>query len=103
MNTHDPEQMEWKGGTVLKIQWKDGHESLYPWAQLRAACPCAACREGKPLEVDAAIHPVDVQPVGRYAIGIRWSDGHSTGIFSHEYLRSLCTCEACRPSQFEEG
>jgi DUF971 family protein len=27
--------------------------------------------------------------VGRYAIGIGWSDGHDTGIYSFERLRAL--------------
>jgi DUF971 family protein len=30
--------------------------------------------------------------VGNYAIGIRWSDGHETGIYSFERLRQLCPC-----------
>ena len=31
----------------------------------------------------------DVEPVGRYAIRIVFSDGHKTGIFSWIYLREL--------------
>jgi DUF971 family protein len=31
---------------VLKITWSDGHESAYPFAGLRAECPCAECRGG---------------------------------------------------------
>ena len=32
---------------------------------------------------------VGIQPVGRYAIQIRWSDGHDTGIYPFERLRRL--------------
>ncbi|MFM8731470.1 MAG: gamma-butyrobetaine hydroxylase-like domain-containing protein [Phycisphaerales bacterium] len=32
---------------------------------------------------------VDAVVVGNYAIRIRFSDGHSTGIFSWSYLRSI--------------
>jgi DUF971 family protein len=33
--------------------------------------------------------------VGRYAIQFHWSDGHSTGIYTFEHLRELCTCPIC--------
>ncbi len=32
-------------------------------------------------------------PVGRYAIRIDWSDGHTTGIYPFRRLRELCSCE----------
>ena len=99
----DPERIERVGESALKVRWNDGHESLYPWSLLRASCPCAVCREGMGGEADPAVHPVQIAPVGRYGMTIRWSDGHTTGIFSHEYLRSLCPCEACRPGQMTEG
>ena len=33
--------------------------------------------------------------VGNYAIQIEFTDGHSTGIYSFDYLRTICPCEAC--------
>ncbi|MBI3318851.1 MAG: DUF971 domain-containing protein [Candidatus Omnitrophica bacterium] len=116
--SHDPQRIERVGETGLKVLWSDGHESLYTWRLLRSSCPCAACREGGEAAPPAAsaggslttalgpaseVKPLELQPVGRYALSIRWSDGHATGIFSHEYLRSICPCEACRPGQFTEG
>ncbi|MFH1681569.1 MAG: DUF971 domain-containing protein, partial [Candidatus Eisenbacteria bacterium] len=63
---------------------------------LRRACPCASCVDessGKrtldPLSVLDTVRPVRIEPVGRYAIRILWSDHHDTGIYSFEYLRSL--------------
>jgi DUF971 family protein len=35
------------------------------------------------------------QAVGHYAIKIDFTDGHSTGIYSFDYLRTMCPCEAC--------
>jgi DUF971 family protein len=35
--------------------------------------------------------------VGHYAVQFDFNDGHSTGIFSFEYLRQICPCEACHP------
>ena len=105
-----PERVERVGETALKVLWRDGHESLYGFDLLRAACPCALCRQlpGQAGEKAAppkgpAVKPVQIQPVGRYAMTIQWGDGHTTGIFSHEYLRSLCPCEGCKPEQFTEG
>jgi DUF971 family protein len=28
-------------------------------------------------------------------VQISFTDGHSTGIFSYDYLRTLCPCEEC--------
>jgi len=38
---------------------------------------------------------VGLSPVGRYALGVRWGDGHES-IFSFVYLRAGCPCEECR-------
>ena len=32
----------------------------------------------------------ELQPVGRYALQPYWRDGHSTGIYTYDYLRDLC-------------
>jgi DUF971 family protein len=80
----------------VHIRWSDGKEVTYPARRLRLSCPCAMCvdentglkilREpGVPLDV----HPIRIEPVGRYAITIQWSDGHSTGIYTWEYLYEL--------------
>jgi DUF971 family protein len=36
--------------------------------------------------------------VGNYAIQISFSDGHSTGIYSYDHLRSICPCAECANS-----
>jgi DUF971 family protein len=86
----------------LGIVWGDGHESFYPGHLLRCACSCALCvDEGtgrKTLRdemVPRDVRPLDARPVGRYGIGIRWSDGHGTGIYALDRLRGLCPCAAC--------
>lgn len=91
-----PSEIRQAGPKALAILWKDGHESLYPVRELRLACACAECVDEwtGATRVDAAIIPEDVAPtsiqsVGRYAIQIHWSDGHSTGIYSFEQLRKL--------------
>lgn len=103
MKEAEPQRIERIGEAALKVLWKDGHESHYPWPLLRKACPCAACREGPAPAPEESIRPREIRPVGRYAMTLRWSDGHTTGIFSFDYLRSLCPCEGCTPRQMTEG
>jgi DUF971 family protein len=38
--------------------------------------------------------PRDVHLVGRYALGIDWSDGHGS-IYPFEHLRGACPCGQC--------
>jgi DUF971 family protein len=93
------------GNNKLGIRWSDGHESAYPYRYLRGKCPCATCDEEAPVAEQAIgglpilgqkpLHPERAELVGRYALQIYWSDGHSSGIYSFPYLRSLCPCPEC--------
>jgi DUF971 family protein len=83
---------------LVRIEWTDGHESIYDFERLRWSCPCATCRGemGRPGLLDQVerLTPeqtelVDIQQVGRYAIMPIWADGHSTGIYTYQYLREL--------------
>jgi ATP-binding protein involved in chromosome partitioning len=83
----------------LGVVWEDGHESYYPGHDLRCACGCAECVEetsGRKLlqddQVPRDVRIVEMHPVGNYAIGVRWSDGHETGIYPFDRLRALCPC-----------
>ena len=99
-------------GKGLEIDWQDGHKSMWGFAWLREACPCATCvderaqqgrKPGQPKPKPAAVLPMyepppkpgSVIPVGRYAIQFNWLDGHSGGIYSWEYLRRVCQCGEC--------
>lgn len=80
---------------VLELTWSDRVDRL-PFRFLRAECGCAQCVHewtGQRL-VDPALLPEDVaveelQLVGNYAVRIRWSDGHTTGLYTWERLREL--------------
>ena len=83
-------------GTELRIEWKDGVVSTYVPRYLRLLCPCAGCvdemtgvRTLRPEMVDDGVYPTAIHYVGRYAIQCVWSDGHSTGIYTFEYLREI--------------
>jgi len=111
-------------GAGVDITWSDGHASHYDFAYLREKCPCAMCNDErlkkeerqqnderlkkenphatpalrsspalpmfKPKLAARAAHAV-----GNYALQIDFNDGHTTGIFSFDYLRTICSCEDC--------
>ncbi len=81
----------------LRIEWKDGVVTTYDARQLRLACPCAQCVEEwtgrqllQPDRVAADISLRNTDLVGRYGVTFLWSDGHQSGIYTHDHLRSLC-------------
>ena len=91
----------------LIINWNDGHESRYSFDGLRQACPCVECRGGhahmgQPPDAsqirdapNTGLELVSVEAVGAYALQFTWGDGHSTGIYSWEWLKSACPCAEC--------
>ncbi|MEW6158816.1 MAG: DUF971 domain-containing protein [Verrucomicrobiota bacterium] len=87
-------------GSELAIKWEDGSESFLGLEKLRRACPCAGCK-GE-VDVLGQLHkgPVQnlapqafvlrsLQRVGSYGVQPVWGDGHSTGIYSFDYLKVL--------------
>ncbi len=87
-------------GEDLAIKWEDGRETFIRLERLRRHCPCAGCR-GE-TDVLGAVHRMpqsdfgpgafdlkELHLVGGYALQPVWRDGHSTGIFSFEFLLGL--------------
>lgn len=96
----------------VRIAWPDGHQSSFTFPKLRSLCPCAMCHvhgvagPGPPglSGPSAPGHRLlRVEPIGRYAVCFLWGDGHSSGIYSWDYLRSRCDCIACRLAREAEG
>jgi len=91
-----PTEFRQHGPRTLAIHWADGAETLYDVRALRLCCGCAQCVDEwtgeerlDPDSVPADVRPVKIETVGRYAIQIRWSDGHETGIYPFRRLRAL--------------
>lgn len=103
MNPNAPKSLDLQKDLGLTVTWADGSTTFYPIAWLRKMSPSAEMRELReeqqrnPLTVlpDSVTHhtgplvAVDAELVGHYAIRIRFSDGHETGIFSWDYLREI--------------
>jgi DUF971 family protein len=87
-------------GNELAIKWDDGGENFIPLEKLRRSCPCAGCKgevdimgnvyknPGKVL-TPKAFELVRITGVGGYAVQPVWADGHSTGIYSFDYLKRV--------------
>jgi DUF971 family protein len=102
-------------GAGLDVVWSDGHTSHYDFAYLRERCPCANCNDERTKKAAFAASGGHTTPdapsvlpmfkpkikaraakaMGNYALQIDFTDGHSTGIYSYDYLRTICPCEDC--------
>lgn len=90
-----------EGSRVMEIDWADGHRGLYPHEILRGFCPCAHCQGhegGVVFRPGGDLELVGIEEVGSYALGLTWRDGHATGIYTFGFLRRLCACAECAPS-----
>ena len=104
-----------KSGAGVDITWADGHASHYDFAYLREECPCAICNDERQKKSQAkfpaaggglagsSVLPMfkpklaakSAHPVGNYALQMDFNDGHTAGIFSFDYLRTICPCADC--------
>lgn len=112
--------MHVSSGAGVDITWADGHASHYDFAYLRQECPCAMCNDERHKKREAkfqaaAMPSSTVLPmykpklaaksahaVGNYALQIDFNDGHTAGIYSFDYLRTICPCPECA-REFRSG
>jgi DUF971 family protein len=97
-----PAHLDLKKDEGLTVHWSDGSRSFYPIGYLRRMSPSADQKqlreemERNPLTVlpsgsasQGPLRAIGAEMVGNYAIRIRFSDGHDTGIYSWQYLREI--------------
>ena len=99
-------------GAGLDIEWADGHRSHYEFEFLRDECPCATCNDQRRKQETAKVPgpalgssllPIykpkirahGAKSLGNYALQFSFTDGHSSGIYSWDHLRTICQCEEC--------
>jgi DUF971 family protein len=78
----------------LEIDFDDGRTFRYPAEFLRVESPSAEVQGHGPSQKQlvhgrAQVGILGLEPVGNYAIRIRFDDLHDTGIYSWAYLRHL--------------
>lgn len=95
-----PKHLDLQRESGLHIEWDDGSSTFYPVTFLRRMSPSADTKqireelEENPLAILPSTHNepltvTDIQLVGNYAVRFIFSDGHSAGIYSWEYLFNL--------------
>ena len=104
----NPQQVKRLGTEGLEITWSDDCRHQISSKTLRQNCPSAVslARRGddshsKPLtskkkslkviehSIDEELKLEQIWSVGNYAIGMRWADGHDTGIYTFDFLYEL--------------
>jgi ATP-binding protein involved in chromosome partitioning len=106
MMSYTPTVIRRSDPSRVEIEWSDGGKSVFTPAQLRGLCPCAQCvnevsgeRMNDPANVAPELLQSDLQMIGNYAISMRFSDGHHTGIYTFKYLRENAPDEPETPAR----
>ncbi|MBC8203847.1 MAG: DUF971 domain-containing protein [Planctomycetes bacterium] len=98
--TQPPTHIDLQKEKGLRLDWADGESVFFPIDYLRKMSPSADSKalrdelENNPLAIlqgsnSEPLTALGAELVGNYAIRISFSDGHTAGIYSWEYLRSL--------------
>lgn len=105
---HIPTEIKRDARNGITIAWRDGTTTHLSTETLRRECPCARCKEqrgdtshSKPLTtkrrgltviqntIDEQLDLKEIWSVGQYALGMRWGDGHDSGIYPFALLFEL--------------
>ncbi len=80
----------------IQLSWPDGSETRVDNRTLRLACGCAHCvdemtneRKIDESSIQKRICAMEIRTIGNYAIQIKWSDGHDTGLYPFAMIRAL--------------
>jgi DUF971 family protein len=79
---------------LLEVSFADGARYALSFEYLRAHSPSAEVQGHGPgqdvLQIAKEnVRLLAVEPVGHYAVRLRFDDGHDTGLYSWKYLREL--------------
>jgi DUF971 family protein len=83
---------------VLELIYADGESVNLAAEYLRVYSPSAEVQGHGPGQAvlivgKERVNVKEIEPVGHYAIRIRFDDGHDSGLFSWQYLRELADNE----------
>jgi len=83
-----------KGQKLLEVEFDNGKRFRYPAELLRVESPSAEVQGHGPSQKQlvtgrAHVGILELEPVGNYAIRIKFDDLHDTGIYSWRYLYEL--------------
>jgi DUF971 family protein len=83
-----------RASAALEVDFDDGLRAVLPAEYLRVESPSAEVQGHGPnakiiVPGKAEVNIAGADPIGHYAIRIRFTDGHDTGIFTWSYLHEL--------------
>ena len=78
----------------LDVSFDDGQSFSLPAEYMRVESPSAEVQGHAPdqkiiVAGKQDVNISEVEPIGNYAVRVRFSDGHDTGIFTWTYLHEL--------------
>jgi DUF971 family protein len=93
---YEPTSVEVLRDEGVTIVFVDGYVAQFDLVTLRRGCPCATCRDLRDRGQEAWPRPGSPSPLriedadfhGAWGLAITWNDGHRTGIYGFEFLRS---------------
>ncbi|CAN5296679.1 DUF971 domain-containing protein [soil metagenome] len=95
MSDAPPEELRIRDrGRILAISYPGGERHDLSAEYLRVESPSAEVRghgPGQEITVPGkrSVTIAGIEPVGHYAVRIKFSDGHSTGLYTWTFLREL--------------
>lgn len=96
-NSPNPTELRYEtAARVLHVTFDNDERFSYPAEFLRVHSPSAEVRGHGPgqevLQIGKEhVGIADIEPVGNYAVRLRFDDGHDTGLYSWEELHRLGT------------
>jgi DUF971 family protein len=89
-----PSEIKLQGGRTLVVSFEDGVRHELAAEYLRVESPSAEVQGHAPEQKMLVtgkrdVRIIAVEPVGNYAVRLRFDDGHSTGLYTWTYLRHL--------------
>jgi DUF971 family protein len=89
----------------LHIRFDDGFEGSIPYELLRIESPSAETKghgadRPPPPAKKRKVGVTGADPIGRYAVRIRFDDGHDTGLYTWAYLRELAEQKDARMTSY---
>lgn len=96
-----------RGERMLEIDFDDGETFRLSAEYLRVESPSAeAGRHGQTAPAvtnKENVALIDAEPVGNYAVRLKFDDGHATGLYTWDYLYRLGTKATSRKRRAENG
>jgi DUF971 family protein len=94
-----------KDRASLGITFDSGEHFALPAEYLRVESPSAEVQGHGPGQKQIVtgkenVKIVELEPVGNYAVRIRFDDGHDTGLYSWDYLHELGRNQAARRTAY---